>query len=213
VALPVAAVVAVAGVAKAIVHAAVEADVRAPEAAVKEIAVTEEAPVAGGPQSTVEGRSAPGSGDPVVADGSVSPVAGGPEIVGGGSFGLLVDGERRRRLIGLFESLLAGVYLGLVVVSGRVVVVILIVVLVGRLGTLGGGVGLVLRWRGGLRSVLLGALRGRGLGADAEDSSLHGLRGRCGLGLAAVYRRHVGVGWVGAGVVGDGCWLDAFVAA
>jgi hypothetical protein len=109
--LPIAAMIAAAGVAEAVVDTAVEADVRAPEAAVKVIAAAEEAPVAGGPEGTVEGRRAPGSGDPVVADGGVSPVAGGPEVVGRGGFGLLVDGEWRRGLVGLLEGLLAGVYL------------------------------------------------------------------------------------------------------
>jgi hypothetical protein len=123
---PVATVIAVAGVAVAIVNAAVEADVRAPEAAMEDVAATEEAPVGGGPKGTIEGRSAPGAGNPVVADGSVSPVAGCPEIVWRGGFGLLVDGERRWGLVGLFEGLLAGVYL--VVGGGRGVVVVVLVV-------------------------------------------------------------------------------------
>jgi hypothetical protein len=109
--LPVATVVAVAGVAVAVIDSAVEADVLTPEAAVQDVAVAEEAPVGGCPKGAVEGRSAPCARDPVVADGSIRPVAGGPEIVGGGSFGLLVDRERRRRLVGFFDGLLAGVYL------------------------------------------------------------------------------------------------------
>jgi hypothetical protein len=209
-ALPVAAVIAVAGVAEAVVHASVEADVLTPEAAVKEIAAAEEAPVAGGPESTVEGRRAPGSGDPVVADGSVSPVAGGPEIVGRGGFGLLIFRERRRGLVSLFEGLLAGVYLRLVVVGGGVVVVVLVVVLIRGLSGLGCGDGFVLG-RGGLLRVLLRALLRRRLGADAEDPCWSRLRG--GRGLATTHGRHVGIGWVGTGVVGDGCGLDAFVAA
>jgi len=210
-ALPVASVIAAAGVAIAVINATIEADMLAPEAAMKEIAAAEETPVAGGPESTVEGRRAPGSGDPVVADGGVSPVAGGPEIVGRGGFGLLVFGECRRGLVGLFEGLLTGVYLRLIVVGGGVVVVVLIGVLVRGLSGLGGGVGLVLRWWGGLLSVLLGALLGRGLGADAEDSGWNRLWGW--RGLVATYGRHVGIGWVGAGVVGDGCGLDVFVTA
>jgi hypothetical protein len=138
-------VIAAAGVAVAVVHAAVEADVLAPEAAMKEISAAEETPVAGGPESTVEGRRAPGSGDPVVADGGVSPVAGGPEIVGCGSFGLLVFGEWRWGLVSFLEGLLTGVDLRLVVVGGGVVVVVLIVVLVRGLRGLSGGDGLVLR--------------------------------------------------------------------
>jgi hypothetical protein len=164
-------VIAVAGVAEAVVHTAVEADVLAPEAAVKEIAAAEETPVARGPESAIEWRSAPGSGDPVVADGGVAPVAGGPEIVRGGGLGLLVFRKRGWGLVCFFESLLAGVYLRLVVVSGGVVVVVLVRRLVRGLRGLGGGDGLVL-WRcgGRLLRILLGGLLGRGLGADAEDS-------------------------------------------
>jgi hypothetical protein len=210
-ALPVTAVIAAAGVAEAVVHTAVETNVLAPKAAVKEIATAEEAPVAGRPEGTVEGRRAPGSGDPIVADGGVSPIAGGPEIVGRGGFGLLVFRERRWRLVCFFESLLAGVYLGVVVVGGCVVVIVLVVVLVRGLSGLGGGDGLVLRRWAGLLRVLLGALLGRGLGADAEDSGWGRLRGR--RGLAATYWCHVGIGWVGSGVVGDGCRPDIFVTA
>ena len=194
-ALPVASVIAVAGVAEAVVHAAIEADVLAPEAAVKQIAAAEEAPVTGGPESAVEGRRAPGSGDPVVADRSVSPVAGSPEIVGGGGFGLLIDGQWRRRLVGLFESLLAGIHLRLVVVGGGVVVVVLVVILIRGLSGLGSSDGLVLL-RGGLLRILLGALLRRGLGADAEDSGWSRLLGW--RGLRAAHGGHVGIGWVGA---------------
>ncbi len=208
-ALPVATVVAAAGVAVAVVDATVEADVRAPEAAMQDVAAAEEAPVGGGPKSAVEGGGAPCAGNPVVADGSVSPVAGGPEIVGGGGFGLLVDGEWWRRRGGFFDGLLAGVYL--IVRRRGVVVVVLVIVGSGGLSGLSGAVGLILLRRRS-RSVLFGALLGLGLGTDAEDSALRGWRG-CGLGLAVVDGRHVGVGWVGAVVVGDGRWLDSFVTS
>lgn len=208
--LPVATVVAAAGVAETVIHAAVEADVRAPEAAMQEVAAAEEAPVAGSPESTVVGRRAPGSGDPVVADGSVSPVTRGPEIIRRGGFGLLVDRERRRGFVRFFEGLLAGIYLRFVVVGGGVVVVVLVVILVSGLRGLGGGDGLVLRC-GRLLRILLGVLLWSGLGADAEDSCRSGLRSW--RGLRAADGRHVGIGWVGAGVVGDGCGLYALVTA
>jgi hypothetical protein len=76
--LPVATVIAATGIAIAVVNSAVEADVRTPEAAMQNVAATEEAPVGGSPKSTVEGRSAPCTGNPVVADGCICPVAGGP---------------------------------------------------------------------------------------------------------------------------------------
>ena len=193
----------VAGVAVAVVDAAVEADVRSPEAAVKDVDAVEEAPVTGGPKGAVEGRSAPCAGHPVVADGGVCPVAGGPEIVRRGGFGLLVDGKRRRRLVGLFDGLLACVYLS---IGGRGVVVIVIVGLSG----LSGGVGLILQ-RSGLRSILLGALLGLRLGASAKDSSLGWLRGWCRLGT--VDGCHIRVCRVGTGVVRDDCGLYALVAA
>jgi len=191
--LPVAAMIAVAGVAVAVVDSAVEADVRTPEAAVEDVAVTKEAPVGGGPKSTVEGWGAPCTGNPVVANGRVSPVAGGPEIVGRGRFGLLIDGQRRWGRAGFFDRLLTGVYLSVV---GRGVVAVVVVgvrVVVGwGLRGLRGGVSLIL-WRRGC--VLFTALLGLLLRTDAEDSAR--LCG-CGLRLAVIDRRHVGVGWVGA---------------
>jgi hypothetical protein len=193
-ALPVSAVISVAGVPVAVVNAAVEADVWPPEAAVKDVETVEEAPVTGGPKGAVEGRSAPCAGNPVVAHGGVCPVARGPEIVGRGGFGLLIDGKRRRRLVGLFEGLLACVYLS---IGGRGVVVVVVIV-VGGLSGLSGGVSLILRrWRG-LGGVLLGALLGLGLGTSAKNSSLSRLRVWCGLELAVVDGGHVGVGWIGA---------------
>ncbi len=192
--LPVATVIAVTGIAIAIVNSAVEADVRTPEAAMQDVAATEEAPVGGSPKCTVEGRSAPCAGNPVVADGCICPVAGGPEIVGRGGLGLLVDGKRRRGLVGLFDGLLTGVYLRIVVV-GRGVVVVVVVAIVG-LSCLSCGIGLILRRGCSLGSVLLSALLGLSLGTNAEDPVLGS---RCWLlWLAVVDRCHVGVGGVGA---------------
>jgi hypothetical protein len=210
VALPITAVIAASRIAEAVVDAAVEANVRTPEAAVKDVAAAEESPISGGPESSIEGWSAPGAGNPVVARRSVSPVPGSPEIVGSGGFGLFVFGQRWGRFVGLFEGLLAGVYLRLIViVDGGVIVIALIGVLVIGLGALRRGVRLVL-WG---RRILFGTLLRCGLRANAQDSCRCRLRGRCGLGLTAVYRCHVGIGRVGAGVVGDGCGLYAFVTA
>jgi hypothetical protein len=210
VALPVTAVIAATGIAEAVVDAAVETDVRTPEAAMKDVAATEESPVAGGPESPVERRSAPGAGNPVVACRSVSPVAGSPEIVGRWRFWLFVFRQGWGRFVGLFEGLLAGIYLRLVVVvGGGVVVIVLTVVLVIWLGALGRRVGLVL-WG---RRILLGTLLRCGLRADTQDSCRRGLRGRCGWGLPVVYRSHVGVGRIRTRIVRDGRGFCALVAA
>jgi hypothetical protein len=68
------------------------------------------------------------------------------------------------------------------------------------------------------RSVLLGALLGLRLGTEAENSGTGCCWCGCCLrltvlGLAVIDGRHVGVGWVGAIVVGDGCWLDSLVTS
>jgi hypothetical protein len=160
VAIPVAAVITEAGVAVAVVNASVEADVQAPEAAMEEIAAVIEAPVSGSPEGSVVGWSAPDTGDPVVTGGGPAPIAGSPEVVGLGGLGLFVFGEGRWWLIGLFEGLLAGV--------GSRIWGVVVVVLIG-LSSLGGGDGLIWR-RGCLGDVLLGALLGLGLGADAKDA-------------------------------------------
>ena len=65
-AAPVTALVADADIAKAVVDAAIVADVRAPVATVKSVAVMPEAPVAGGPESALVGSFNPDSGHPVV---------------------------------------------------------------------------------------------------------------------------------------------------
>ena len=123
VSVPIAAVVAVAGVPEAIVDASVVADVRTPEAGMEAVAVTEEEPVAGCPEGSGIGGGDPGSGNPVVAGGGVAPVAGGPEVVWRRSGWLVVDGERRWRLVG-FERCLTCVYLIVVGGVGLVVVAV-----------------------------------------------------------------------------------------
>jgi hypothetical protein len=116
-----------------------------------------EAPVAGGPEGSVVGGSAPCAGDPVVAARAPGPVAGGPEIVGIGGLGLLVDGELRGWLVGVVFWL-DGVSVGveLVVVLGVLIAGVRLI----RRGRIG-----LIWWRRGLLGVLLGALLGRGLRA------------------------------------------------
>jgi len=193
-ALPVATVIPAAGVPVAVVDATVEANVWPPEAAMKEVDTVEEAPVAGGPKGAIEGRSAPCARNPVVTHGGICPVAGGPEIVGRGGFGLLIDRKRWGRLVGLFDGLLACVYLS---IGWRGVVVVVVVVIVGLSG-LSGGVGFVLRRWCSLGSILLGALLGLRLGTSTKNSSRGWQRGWGRLRLVAVNGCHVRVGRVGA---------------
>ena len=96
-AVPVAAVVAVTGVAEAVVHAAVIADARTPVAGVPEIQAVAPAPVAGRPQRALERRKDPRSRHPVVADGSIGPVTRRPDVARPRRERLHVDGQRRGR--------------------------------------------------------------------------------------------------------------------
>jgi hypothetical protein len=163
VAIPIAAVIADAGVAKAVIDAAIETDVTAPVAAMKAPAIAVPAPVAGGPESTVVGRGAPCAGNPVVARGRPTPVAGGPNVVGLGGFRLIVDGQGRRRLVGIFDG------------SGFA----FLVELLGGLRVLQSLVLIRRGWSGLLRRILLGwillgALLRLGLVANSEDGCPRG---------------------------------------
>jgi hypothetical protein len=208
VSVPVAAVIAVAGVSEAVVDASVVADVRAPEAGMEAIAVTVEKPVAGGPKGSVVGSSDPGSGDPVIAGGGVAPVAGGPEVVGRRGGRLVIDGKLGWGLVS-FECGLTGVDLSVVgwVVVARIVGGALLVGC-GLLGCsgLGSGLGvlfgalltLVLEvliqgacWSGLSRSWLLGLSR-TGVGTDGGeirvcriDTGLSGYHGSASRSMAA----------------------------
>lgn len=144
IAAPVATVITVAGIAAAIGHTAVEADVKAPVAAIETITVAEKSPVAGSPERPGKGSGDPGAWYPVVSDGRIAPISGSPDVIGRGSFGLLIGGQGRRRLVGFFDGLLAGIDLVVVVL----VVVIVLSVLIVHIGG-------ILSLRGRLRSVLL----------------------------------------------------------
>ena len=218
VAVPITAVVTRAGVAEAIVNTAVEADMGTPETVVEAVAVAKGTPVAGCPEGSGVGSEDPGAGNPVEANGGVVPIAGCPKIVGGGGFGLLIGRERRRGRIG-FESLLAGVYLVFVVlVIILIVVLVRGVVLIGGLGllgvdgsfSLGAGLGVLF---GALLTLILLA-RGQGAGRDRllHCGLLH--LGSCRLLLlGSIDGSHVGVGWIGAGVIGSDVCVGRFVAA
>ena len=95
---PVTALVAVAGVAEAVVDAAIVADVLAPVARVIPVEVIPVAPVAGGPECALVGSLDPGAGHPVIAVRRPGPVAWSPDIAVAGNRRLLVVEQGRGRL-------------------------------------------------------------------------------------------------------------------
>ncbi len=189
VSVPVAAVIAVAGVSEAVVDASVEADVKTPVAVVEAPAAVIPTPVTGGPESTIVGGSTPGSWNPVITGGRPVPVARGPDVIGCGGDGLVVFREGWWRLVGilgwlrltflveLVEGL--GVLIGLILIRGR------------RRDLI---------WRG-LLWVLFGGLLRCGLRVGSENPSLCGRGGGDGGWLGCVGRSHVRVGGIGAVVI------------
>jgi hypothetical protein len=136
--LPVASEEAEAHVAKAVIDAAVEADMRAPISAMEAVVNAAPAPVGRGPESAIIRRWNPFTRDPVVAVIAPGPVAGSPEIVGIGSGWLVVFGQRRWRLIGGDRGL--GVSAGALVVA----VVVGVIVVGNGSALLGNGFALLL---------------------------------------------------------------------
>ena len=106
-AAPVAALVADADIAEAVIHAAIEADMRTPVATVKAITVIVVAPVAGRPERALVGSLHPSAGNPIIAALTPAPVAGRPQIAVAGRRRLVVVGQGRWRLIGVFDRLRA----------------------------------------------------------------------------------------------------------
>ena len=88
-----------AGVAVAIVDAAVEPDVGSPVAGIENIAASDPAPIGRRPEESHPGWSNPDAGHPVVViDARIpGPVAGGPDVAVAGDDRLRVDGQGRRR--------------------------------------------------------------------------------------------------------------------
>src|SRR4029077_14392756 len=80
VATPVTALIAMTGVAVAVVHTAVEADLRPPEAGIPEIEPIPPAPIARCPQKSHLGRLNPSPGYPEIPVRTVGPVSRGPDI-------------------------------------------------------------------------------------------------------------------------------------
>ena len=89
-ATPIAALVAETDVAKAIIDAAIVADVRTPVATVKTVAMIVIAPVAGSPERALVRSLHPSAGNPVVAALTPAPITRSPKIAVAGRLGLIV---------------------------------------------------------------------------------------------------------------------------
>ena len=86
-----------AAVPKAVIHAAVVADVRAPVAIIEPVMATEPAPVAGSPQRSNIRSRYPRAWNPEVAVRAIGPVTGRPHQPRLGADGLLINRQRWRR--------------------------------------------------------------------------------------------------------------------
>ncbi len=203
VSVPVAAVITEARVAEAVVDTTIEANMCAPISAVEAPTVVVPAPIARGPEGSIVGREAPGAWNPVIASGCPVPIARGPDVVGSGSFGLVIFGEWWRRLIGVLDGLGLAFFVELI---ERLGVLVGLTLVRGWGSNLGNGL-----WR-----ILLGCLYRLSLSAGSKNPALSRYgSGSCSrLGLCIVDRGHVGVGRIRARVVGDGycVWIDSVTA-
>ena len=104
---PITALVAVSNVAKAVIDPAIVTDVLAPITGVKAVRVMPVSPVAGGPERALVGSLNPCAGHPEIAVGRPGPIAGSPYITVAWILWLVVDEQRRRRLVGGIFRLLS----------------------------------------------------------------------------------------------------------
>jgi hypothetical protein len=126
--IPVAAVVSIAEVSKAIVNAAIETNVQSPESVVEAIASAVESPVTRSPQCARIRRCDPRARNPVVSLGTPRPVTRSPKVVGIRSWRLVIFRQRRRRLVGLLVRQIALVQVGGLLIRQAPIVVALIVI-------------------------------------------------------------------------------------
>ena len=97
--VPMTALVAQAGIAEAVIDAAVEADMRSPITGGPHVDAVAPAPIARRPQHTDGRRHDPRARNPKIAIRTAGPVAGSPDVTGGGNRRLRVDRQFRRRNI------------------------------------------------------------------------------------------------------------------
>jgi hypothetical protein len=90
---------------KAVVHAAVVADVAAPVAPMEPVSAAVPVPVVGRPQSSFIGSRNPSAGNPVVVSLAVGPVAWNPHQVGLRTEGLLINGQLGRSETHTYDDL------------------------------------------------------------------------------------------------------------
>ena len=103
---PIAALVAVANVAKAVINPAIVANVLAPISGVIAVGIVPVSPVAGGPERALVGSLDPRAGHPEITVRRPGPIAGSPDVAVAGILWLVVDEQRRRRLVsGIFRLL------------------------------------------------------------------------------------------------------------
>ncbi len=122
--VPVAALIADAGVTVPIVNAAVVADMSAPKAVVVAIPAADEPPISRRPQEADDRRLRPDARHPVVTLWSTAPISWGPDIAFARAFRLRILREGRRGLLGLKHRLAVVCVLiaGVVIVIGIVLV-------------------------------------------------------------------------------------------
>ena len=94
--IPISASVTDTAIAEAVVDAAIEADLRAPVAAIPGECIAAPAPVAGSPEQASLRRCHPRTRHPEITFIAIGPVAGRPQITIGGGHGLLVHRQRGR---------------------------------------------------------------------------------------------------------------------
>jgi hypothetical protein len=94
---PIAALVAYADIAEPIVNAAVESNMRSPEACVPYVDAIAPAPVSGRPEQAHLRRLHPGSWNPVITIRTPRPISGRPNVIRSRAVGLHIDRKRRWR--------------------------------------------------------------------------------------------------------------------
>jgi hypothetical protein len=133
--IPVSAIVAAAGISKAVIDATVKPDVRTPISTVPAVVTAFIIPIRRCPEGIDPGSHHPCSGHPIIAAVCPAPIAGCPVIVVARRGRLAVIGERRRRLIRLNRRLVGRV---IVVVISRIVLrsgkIVRCISVVGRTG-------------------------------------------------------------------------------
>jgi hypothetical protein len=96
IAVPVAALITMTVVAVAVVHAAIETDVRSPITRVKEVTPTAPSPISRSPEQAITWSHHPGTRYPVIVIAAPGPVSRRPDVIGSRAIRLVVNGQRWR---------------------------------------------------------------------------------------------------------------------